>query len=374
MHKRSRWRIATVLGAFAAAFLPLDVLLGMLGLILLDRAEGRVPQDIEEVDREFRVAHPYYSHDLVPGFDGFAQWGPARYTMRTNSLGFRDSSARQVPVSAGVRRILFIGDSFTEGLGVDYESSFAERLAATLAPAGIELLNAAVVTYSPAIYWKKIEYLVTRQLVQFDAVVVFFDISDIQDEALSYRIDDEGHVAEMPEGPVDALGTWRRHSFTYRAVERAVQRLHPHPPWIGCSNAEANRPICRSAWTLSRVAMDRYGREGLIRADRHMTRLAELLRAEGIPLTIVVYPWPQQLLWNDRSSVQVSYWQRWAQRERAQAIDLFTPFLAEADRLGAIGAIDRYFLDGDMHWNARGHKLVADNLQRHFRAPSISPP
>lgn len=89
---------------------------------------------------------------------------------------------------------------------------------------------------------------------------------------------------------MDAFGTWRRHSFTYRAVERTVQRLHPHPPWIGCTNAEANRPICRSAWTLSGVAMDRYGREGLIRADRHMTHLAELLRAEGIPLTIVVYP------------------------------------------------------------------------------------
>jgi hypothetical protein len=39
----------------------------------------------------------------------------------TDSLGFKDASRRAVPDR---RRILFIGDSFTEGVGLPYEQTF----------------------------------------------------------------------------------------------------------------------------------------------------------------------------------------------------------------------------------------------------------
>jgi lysophospholipase L1-like esterase len=90
-----------------------------------------------------------------------------------------------------------------------------------------------------------------------------------------------------------------------------------------------------------------------------MTRLAALLRARGIPLTIVVYPWPHQLIWEDRSSVQVTYWRDWAAREQTGFIELFTTFFAEADAMGTSEALARYFIEDDIHWTADGHRLVA---------------
>lgn len=201
----------------------------------------------------------------------------------------------------------------------------AGLLATMFAPDGIDVLNAAVQGYSPAIYWKKIEDLLERRRLRFDAVIVFIDIS--------------------------------------------VQTLYPHPPWIGCTPVEADKSSCRAAWTLSRVAMDRFGQDGLRRADGHMTQLAALLRAHRIPLTVAVHPWPHQMRWNDRSSVQVFHWSRWAEREEAQFIDLFSPFFAEIDVLGTTEAIRRHFISGDVHWAALGHRLVAETVGRQFARP-----
>src|SRR5262249_32763549 len=77
------------------------------------------------------------------------------------------------------KRFVFIGDSFTEGLGYPWEQTFVGLLSRSLGEA--EILNAAVSSYSPTAYYIKIKWLLDEGYV-FDHVVVLIDISDIQDE------------------------------------------------------------------------------------------------------------------------------------------------------------------------------------------------
>ena len=74
----------------------------------------------QERDHAARIANPIYDHGLVANFDGYDVWGEARYPLFTNSLGFKDGSVREVPLKADHRRILLIGDSFTEAIGIPY--------------------------------------------------------------------------------------------------------------------------------------------------------------------------------------------------------------------------------------------------------------
>lgn len=349
----------------AAAFLVADVSLGWLRRALNDRADALAAQPAEAADT-YRTRHPYYSHDLVPGFDGVAVWGPLRYPMRTNALGFRDSAPRDIAMQGSGSRLLVIGDSFVEGQGLAYEHTIGGRLQAALAPGGTDVLNAGVASYAPAIYWKKIEYLRRERGLQFDALLVFIDISDIQDEAAFYRIDESGRVVDAPRPSMNVLDMWTTHSATYRAAVRGAQWLRPHPPLIGCWVPTWSDWTCRAGWTSSDAAMTHYGRDGLRYADEHMTRLAALLREWRIPLTVVVYPWRQQLQWNDRASLQTRHWQAWARRERAGFIELFTPFFAEVDRLGLPGTLGRYFIADDIHWTADGHRLAAEAVVPHL--------
>src|SRR6202035_1175968 len=80
--------------------------------------------------RSARIPHPVYHHGLAPNFDGYENWGDTRYRVFTNSLGFRDASVRDVPTRSSVHRVILMGDSFTEGLGVNFEDSYAGLLSA----------------------------------------------------------------------------------------------------------------------------------------------------------------------------------------------------------------------------------------------------
>jgi len=317
----------------------------------------------------YRIRDSRYRYDLMPNATkDSAPWGPIFYPVRTNSLGFRDSRVREVPLRDSLYRMVLIGSSYAEGLGVAFDSTFAGLLAIHFRPQGVEVLNAAVTNYSPVIYWKKIEDLIVRRGMKVDAVVVLIDASDIMHESLDYRLDGSGNVVDAPPRP---QSWWVHNSYIYRYAQKGLFKLNPTAP-IGCVGNDTDPGFCRTLWTTAPAIMRDWGGEGLAKADAHMTQLAALLRARHIPLTVVVYPRPEQLTRNDRSSLQVSHWQSWSRNEGAQFIQLFDAFFARVDSLGVSRAISENFIPGDVHLNAHGHQFVASELERQLVAPSAS--
>ncbi len=90
-----------------------------------------------------------------------------------------------------------------------------------------------------------------------------------------------------------------------------------------------------------------------------MTLLAQELKKLGVPLTLVVYPWPQQVKAGTRPSRCETEWSRWAQENNAQFISLFPVFV---NKEPADQVIAKYYWKNDAHWNEEGHRLVADAL------------
>ncbi|MDH8404796.1 hypothetical protein QIG58_28150, partial [Klebsiella pneumoniae] len=71
--------------------------------------------------RRYRIFDYRYHHSLIANFDGYDYWGNNRYRLFTNSLGFKDAAVREIAKVSPNRRILLIGDSFTEGIGLPFE-------------------------------------------------------------------------------------------------------------------------------------------------------------------------------------------------------------------------------------------------------------
>ena len=175
-----------------------------------------------------RVRSAIHSHGLAPNFDGDDRWGSARYRFVTNSLGFRDAVVRDVPLTAATRRVLLIGDSFTEGIGVPFEQSFAGLLHAGGQQRAdrIEFLNAGVVSYAPTIYYKKIKHWLDQGL-RFDEVIVFSDISDVADEATSNScLDDQKQL------PKDCVPLSAAPAGPPRPPDLVPNRNPPCPPSV----------------------------------------------------------------------------------------------------------------------------------------------
>jgi hypothetical protein len=333
----------------------------------------------EEKERSARIADPIYDHGFAADFDGYDIWGELRYRLITDSLGFKDASVRKVPLKSASRRILLIGDSFVEGIGVNFEDSFAGQLyrAGQERSEKIEFLNAGVASYSPSIYYKKIKYLIESGL-QFDEVVLFSDTSDVTDEATSYFcIDDDpkyrAHCSSSEGSAQPAVAPPKKSDFfidrfvvTNRVriyIKRSIQSF------LGNRRRLINTDHARIGWAVPGFDVGNscqpLGVEGgIARSLQNMKALAGLLSARNIPLTIVVYPWAQQLAQGDRDSRQVSLWREFCQGRCKAFINLFPVFFAatEADK----DWYEHFFILGDDHFSAAGNRFMFREMARHL--------
>lgn len=311
----------------------------------------------------FRRWDPVYHHGLRPNTrstDG-GRWGQIAYPVCTNSLGFKDSAPRVVTKEPVGRRVLLIGDSFTEGVGCAFEDTFAGILARELGKQHIEVLNAACVTYSPVIYRRKVQHLLEVEGLRFDHLVVCLDMSDIVDEIKYYRLDERGDVEKRVE---TFSQRWKQlvaeHTILMRAIREGLHVLRE-------GNRDGDRSVVdheRSSWTRDPGLWSKYGEPGLRSAATHLDALRELLATRGIAMTLVVYPWPDQILNDERECAQVTFWRVWTAKRGVQFVNCFPTFL---DAGPAADVIERCFIAKDMHWNAAGHALMAETLLRALR-------
>jgi hypothetical protein len=333
-------------------------------------------------NRSYRRSSQLYHHDLKPNVAALAGWGSNRYRIYTNSLGFKDAAVRDIPLGSDKWRVLLLGDSFTEGLGYAYEETFAGILHMRLAPRGIDVLNAGVSSYSPVIYYRKAKHLIEEVRLDVDEVIVFLDISDIGDEAKFYALSEDDRVVYQPRqsgksidpaklpwmpptGTVRLQRLLREHSLSAMVVERLWDHLHPDEkgsgplgPWVRLLRSE------RANWTHDAAAFAALGERGLERATRSMNLLRDLLRRHSIPLSVVVYPWPNQIVACDRDSKQVQYWRAWAAANGSRFVDLFGEFFDGND---PVASIRTYYIEGDCHFNATGHQRVAEAMLERFQ-------
>lgn len=316
-----------------------------------------------KIEHRYRAPHPVYHHTLEPNIDSYdALFGPLHYPVSTNSLGFKDRAPREVTLAAESERIIFIGDSFAEGIGIEYPDTFVGIIDERLSPGGTEVLTAGVNSYSPIIYRRKIEHLIEQGLT-LDHLVVLIDLSDIHDEIVRYKLDGDLNVVDVdPSGPAYALREWLTDNSSFYAYIRLWVRQFNHRNKAEQLEQQDGMAIHRQLanWTINDDLYERWGKKGLESATEHMNILYRLSIEKQFDLSIVVYPWPNQIWHKDLDSRQVSYWRDWSENRGLQFVNLFPLFIN--DQQSSEEVIKRLFINGDIHWNNEGHALIAEVL------------
>ncbi|MSO93854.1 MAG: SGNH/GDSL hydrolase family protein [Rhodospirillales bacterium] len=359
--------LLTNLALAVGALLASDVAIAQVGLWLVDSWRE------ERLERIARVDHPVYEHGLKPMAAFGHRFGGVRAPYFTNSLGFRDRAAREVPLRSERPRLLFMGDSFTEGIGIAFEDTFAGRIQERLGQEGVDVLNGALESYAPSIYYRKVRFYIEEIGLQANAVVVFLDLSDIDDDLSQYKLDENDNVRTV----VDRHRWLKRfkfflkdHSVLYRLYRLARDSM-PEVRRRQKGRIDAVTNWTRGRWTIDDALFETMGRPGLRIAAKHMDKLHAFLQQRGIPLTVVVYPWPDQVLAGDMESRHVCFWRAWAAERSVGFIDLFPAFIAGRDPVSTI--LD-YFIPYDVHFNEKGHALVAEAFLKTFGKDWIAKP
>ena len=312
----------------------------VLDFVLTATVFSDIKRDRTGVAEKEQVYKPVlYHHDLQPNVKATRLWGNLLYPWETDRYGFRIGKCAPGEAEKGRKPIFVIGNSFTEAVGITYEKSFAGLMACDAERQQKAVWNLGVTSYSPAIYHHKIRVAAEKLAVKPAEIFVFLDLSDIDDEANVYR--PEGDIVYSVDSPKPAenqpqptytapppqavrLGRYAEDNFS---IARVVHDLYLISTFS--YSFSLDRP--RARWSLDPVLMEKWGKKGLDLAGQNLDRIVAQCREWQCRLTLVVYPWPDNVKANDRDSIQVRHWRAWSAERNVRFIDGFAPFFREPE-------------------------------------------
>ena len=330
----------------------------------------------------WRVSSPIYHHKILPNIDKKEKWGgKIEKKLYTNSIGFRDKEIRQVEkVNTNKKRILLVGDSFIEGVGLNYENTISGLLDEYLNDK-YEVLNSGVGSYSPSIYYKKTKYYIDEGY-KFDQALIFLDMSDIFDE-LFIKFNSNGDILTFEETKKRSIHKklfyslgriLRDNSTIFRFFYMLSDRTEIIKNYIKLkfkTSEELNKNffktsrdevmfyrmthIDRGFWTYD---ADKFNEvtKGLEQSEKYLLKLFDLLNANNIKSTLVIYPWPTQIFYGDNYNEK--HWKDFAKANNIDFLSTYDVFKSDDKRK----FIFDNFIYGDIHWNVKGTKIIFDEL------------
>ena len=320
----------------------------------------------------WRISSDVFHHGLMPNIDVIEPWGfSLEKRLITNSIGFRDFSTKEVSKIPEKKRLLLIGDSAIEGAGYDYEFTIGGLLQNHLSD-NYEVLNSAVGSYSPGIYYKKIKYYIDNGY-KFNRAIIFLDPSDIIDE-LFLNFDEKGNFIIEKNNTTNISNffldnflifrTFLRVSDATESLKNFIKLKYKASKKYGKSFFDTSNEdtmyyrmthVDRSAWTFDDTLFRNY-KDGLSKSELHLNKLVKLLKDNNIDLDFILYPHPSQIAFEDL--YHQPYWINWAKQNNINLISLYPNFQGTNKR----EIVFDTFIFGDLHWNKNGTNIVFNAL------------
>jgi len=337
-----------------------------------------IPKEVKET-AAIKNLNPYYNHGFNALATGYNYYGSNRYDVSINSMAMLDAYPRIVkPEDKSKKRILFLGDSFVEGVGFPFNQTFCGYLTGMVDTNKIEILNGGCASFSPKLYYLRLKYLLEQDKLKADEVYCFLDYSDVGDEILY-----EDFVASTPSVftafKITSLLFVRKYSLTahiyFDISSKAFVSKHLDGPnneiaeavyWVKSSNDFLERCndflLVRNFWhgILSQQPFHPCVRSGLGSISNHIVLIKELCAKNNINFRVVIYPYPHLLSTADRRYAEETY-KSLVTGAGVDYVNLYTTFSpSNQDSIPQI--VSKYYIGGDSHWNTTGHELVAKTL------------
>lgn len=353
--------------------------------LLLAELTVRLSEPREIMRYFFMTNDELLDHRFVPHGRGFFKTTEFRTEYVINSLGLRD---REFSVNKpdSVVRILMLGDSFTEGNGVNSNQTFSKRLEKMLNTAGLpfgcEVINAGVGSYSPLP-----EYLYLKNFglqLQPDIVILNFDLSDVYDD-IQYtaraKFDDRGVPIGITPQRETVSSSWivrrlvgiknffKEHTQLYNFIRIRLDMY---------LNTPANENVLNGDFRYDKYALlkeDGHSRgpEEWTLSEKYLFMIRDTLRAHGIEFLVCVYPYGLQVSPREWIAGR-AYWSFKQDTVYSMKPQEFLQGLCEAHGINVINLCSDFrerskqiyplYYDYNGHWKPEGHEVAAAGMFR----------
>ena len=339
-------------------------------------------------NRAHRIKSFYYHHDLRPMASFYDHWGYEKYQIFTNNLGFKDKNNRKINFKN--RNLLFIGDSFTEGVGIKYEDTFVGLIESKLKEKNdnIEVLNAGVQSYSTSIYLAKIYYLLNIKKLPITDIVVVVSGGDIFDDAYKYLDVDENfildHVDHKNKIIISLINFFKSNTLIYQLVSRItppkvipglIKSLFIKKNSLNYNEKEnellkiSNDEISKMSflylqdynYLFSKDEFDKWGKNAIDKSINNLKELAKIAEKKNINLNIL-YLYEPTIILREPDIAVLTYIKdsfKSLETNSVRFFELNDYFKGYRDKYEVYKNL---FFINDIHLNKKGNKLVFEEI------------
>jgi hypothetical protein len=325
----------------------------------------------------------YYSYELEKNCYAFENKGTTfAYKVVTNNLGHRIAN-KNLEKDLEKEKIIFLGDSFTYGFGINYKDSIPGQIDKKTNNK-FEVINFAMPGYSPSINLYKLEeYLKNSKKLKIKKIFYVMDLSDVHDESNRWSnikninlpvIIDENIKKEIKD-TFEFKQNFRTSKFLSSLVNNNVRNFRKKIKFYFSKNKVVNSLDVKTFWgkftytSTSNLANDVEYRKlwpvdykiGIKNIKKKIKKISDLIKPYNTEFYIVIHPWKETLEYGQEEF----NWEFFANEiciltNCNKVISLFDD-VRDLKRENILWKSEIYFKK-DVHFNKKGNDLYSNRI------------
>jgi len=335
-------------------FFTLDFFLGNLFLKIINRTFD---------ETKYRVPNEFYEYGFKKNYvTKSAVWGNQYYTFCSDNRGFKFNCIEK---EKKYYKYAFIGDSFTEGIGLPFEQTFVGIFKDKI---NNDVINLGVASYSPVIYLKKIEYFLNNGL-NFEHLILAIDLTDLEDDwKRSNKKIYENNLEKKNKIILNKqnLKLFLLNNFEVTAF--ILRRLN----WYYKINFRSDKILNHLDFEKNGASWSYIENYSLLDAkiknlEDNVDKIFTLLKDKKIKFSILIYPHQASLLYDIDKSRYYNLWKSYCENKCEYFIDAYSGFFDEINQSSQNQVIEKYYIPLDSHLNHAGNIKVADYINQYIK-------
>ena len=329
----------------------------------------------QDVNLDHGISSNIFDHDFKKNVNKIVGWGDRRVKLCTDDNGFRVSCDYKIKKNKSFD-IAIIGDSMTQGVGLEYEETYSGLISKHFV--GKKIANLGQTSYSTAIYFAKINHFI-KENFKFDEIVVFLDQSDIRDDVLCYSLNGEVVVRRKTfKGCMNNLSdkNIKYKIFfqnNFRLINTSLDIITKNLANFGLLEEKIPKAIINhssSEWVYNFRKEHFNGLnfdQAISISLQNMNLLYQVLKKNGIKLSLVIFPHPSTLFYNKKKSNYEEIWKKFCEKKCNKFMNITPIFVRELNDNNFTNIYKKYYIENDVHFNKAANKLIADFFIENYK-------
>jgi len=364
---------------FVLCYFIIDYLLSSLFLFKI------IHKDLEKIyysDLNNRIPNKDYKYTFKPNSQFYSKYNDFIYEINTNNFGFRDEETKTIKPDSNKKIYFFAGDSFLEGVGLNYKDTLIGQLSEKTNNEYI-ILNSGVASYSPYLYKRKIiSFIENNKNFKPEKIIILFDKSDPIDDSRFKNHNGEFEVNYKNLNSIykknfsekfttftflrlfaNYLDEYQRNlKYRYRLSKKYELNFFEFTnEQVIAFKSIGNRRFITNYYTNDNIWNDKT-KNYISDSFSYISEVRDYLNKKNIELEIFIYPWAYELVNSDLSEKYIQLISS-ISKSKSLIVHNCYDYFYENNSLDQLAAIGRNYLFADVHYNSNGNKILSSCIK-----------